>query len=69
MMRKGDVVRLNKRSVLVLGTPRRIAGGEVVEVTWASEHDAPYRHPAHLPGFRWEEPTVNLQAPSEGAAS
>lgn len=59
------VATLHGRSILVLSAPRRIAGGEVVEVTWAADNEQMRLpdgsvHPAHRHGFTWEEPIVNL---------
>lgn len=53
------------RKVNVLSAPRRIAGGEVVTVSWAEDDKSMALpdgsiHPAHQAGFSWEEPVCNL---------
>lgn len=68
----GDYVKISghgDRKVRVLSLPRRIPGGDVVRVTWATSEDAPREaysaygtlHPAHAPGFEWEVPVLNLR--------
>lgn len=56
------------RKINVLSAPRRIAGGYVVRVEWATNEDATGSailedgsvHPCHAAGFRWDECTVNI---------
>lgn len=53
------------RPVFVVGTPRRIAGGYVVMVAWATDDETQKLrdgsiHPAHRAGFSWDEPILNI---------
>ena len=57
------------RVVVAMSQPRRIAGGEVIDVAWAADDDAASArladgqiHPARRAGFTWTEPTINLRA-------
>ena len=61
------------REIKVIGDPRRVSGGYVVTVCWATD-DTSQRlgdgtiHPAHRAGWAWEEPTLNILS-TEGALS
>lgn len=70
-IKKNAIVRTKhgSRRLRVLSDKRWIAGGAVVTVTWESVHDIDAArarlsngswHPAHLPGFTWEEPVENI---------
>jgi hypothetical protein len=53
------------RRVQVRGTPRRISGGYIVTVCWATDDVTQLLrdgsvHPAHRAGFSWEEPILNI---------
>lgn len=67
MFTKGDTVihKDSCRHLILLSNPRRIAGGEVVTVTWETDNQKVLLpdgsvHPAHKRGFEWEEPVYNL---------
>lgn len=58
-------LRKGTRQIQVTGKPRRIAGGFVVTVCWASDDEKQRLsdgtiHPAHRAGFSWEEPILNI---------
>lgn len=66
----GTTLLRGGRPIVVLGPPRKVDGGYVVLVAWATDDTTQILrdgsvHPAHRAGFSWEEPEENLRpAPS-----